>query len=78
MGGQVSQKTGLRIESEAEVNQMLKEIVEFTVRGLAEPDIRCKQFYLERIWITLGMSLADVREKMGWIEEGINPIGEDK
>jgi hypothetical protein len=69
----MSQKKGLQIESADEVNQMFKEIAEFTIRGMAEPDILCKQFYLERIWITLGMSLVDVRENLSWIEVGVKP-----
>lgn len=74
----ITQKKGLEIESDAEVNQMFKEIAEFTLRGLSEPDIRCKQFYLERVLIALGMSLLDVRENLGWIETGINPLENEK
>jgi hypothetical protein len=56
--------SGLKIESTEEVNAILKEVAEFTIRGLAEPDICVKQFYFERICISLGMSLADIRSKL--------------
>jgi hypothetical protein len=64
---------GLKIESAEEVNAILKEIAEFTVRGLVEPDEKVKQFYLERIYISLGMSLAEIRQKFD-VEIGINPL----
>lgn len=61
----------------SEANILLKEIVEYTVRGLVEPDIRCKQFYFERIWLSLGMSLADYRKEFegkGFeVLQGVNP-----
>jgi hypothetical protein len=66
--------SGLRIESVEEVNTILKEVTEFTIRGLLEPDVRAKQFYLERIYISLGMSLADIRNKFpADVIIGINP-----
>jgi hypothetical protein len=68
----MKQKSGLRIESAEEVNAILKEVAEFTIRGLVEPDILAKQFYLERIYISLGMSLPDIREQLG-AEIGVNP-----
>jgi hypothetical protein len=68
----MKQKSGLRIESAEEVNAILKEVAEFTIRGLVEPDILAKQFYLERIYISLGMSLPDIREQLG-VEIGVNP-----
>ena len=65
--------SGLKIENAEEVNLILKEIAEFTIRGLTEPDEKVKQFYLERIYISLGMSLLDIRQKLD-IEIGVNPV----
>ena len=73
----MTQTTGLQIESIEEVNQILHEITEYTVYGLAEPDVRVKQFYLERIWLSLGMSLEHIRERLKWIEIGVSPESED-
>jgi hypothetical protein len=67
---------GLHLESAEEVNQLLREVCTYTIHGLTEPDIRCKQFYLERIWLSCGMSLAEIREKLGEVcgmIEGVNP-----
>jgi hypothetical protein len=60
------------IVSIEDVNEIMKEVMEYTVWGLAEPDIRVKQFYLERIWISLGMSLNEIRDKLQ-VEHGIAP-----
>ncbi len=64
--------TGLILESVEEINQLLKEVTTYTIWGLAEPDVRVKQFYLERIYISLGMNLKEAREKLD-LEIGINP-----
>ena len=63
---------GLKLESAEEVNQILKEVAVYTIRGLANPGEEVKQFYLERIYISLGMNLQDIRQKLG-IEIGVNP-----
>lgn len=67
---------GLVLDTRAEVNHMLREISILTIWGLSEPDIRVKQFYFERIFISLGMSLKDARERLG-LEEGIMPDNYD-
>lgn len=66
------------IDSICEVNQMFKEIATYTIYGLTMESMTwkktalIKQWYLERILLSLGMSLAEVREKIGALE-GMNP-----
>ena len=66
------------IDSIDDVNQMFKEITKYTIYGLATDGMTwkktalIKQWYLERILLSLGMSLADVRKKLGALE-GENP-----
>ena len=74
---EVRNKSGLKIESIEEVNQMFREVSEYTVRGLSELDSKYKQFYLERILLTLGLSVAECRERLPWIEHGVNPEEEE-
>ena len=66
------------LDSIDDVNKMFKEITRYTVYGLTTEALTwkktalIKQWYLERILLSLGMSLADVREKVGALE-GMNP-----
>jgi hypothetical protein len=61
---------GLILESREEINQILKEVSVYAIWGLVETDGRVKQFYFERILLSMGMNLAEIRARLG-VEEGI-------
>jgi hypothetical protein len=65
--------TKITINSPEEVNTIFREIAEFTIHGLAVDGEKEKQFYLERIYVTLGLPLDEIRKKLG-IEKGVSPL----
>ena len=64
-------RKGIEVTPE-EGDRMFREICTFAIWGLCEPDKLVKQFYLERILITCGLSLAEIRSRLD-TEQGVAP-----
>lgn len=67
---------GYKITDNDEVNRIIKNVVTYTIHGLAEEDPLVKQFFFERILLEMGMSIRQPREMLG-VQVGIPPETED-